>query len=54
MILVKIKSDDKLKNNIGYFSVEDIKAEGHEINIFDYIDNETAPAHDVLTVKSFA
>ena len=54
MILVKIKSDDKLKNHIGYYSAEDIQAEGHQINIFDYIDNQTKPAHDILTVKSFA
>jgi hypothetical protein len=54
MILVKIKSDDKLKNNIGYFSPEDIKAEGHKIDILDYIDNETTHTHDILTVKSFA
>jgi hypothetical protein len=52
MILVKIKPDDKLKNQIGYFSSEDIEAEGHNINILDYIDNEVTRTHDILTGKS--
>ena len=52
MILVKIKPDDKLKNQIGYFSSEDIEAEGHNINILDYIDNEVTHTHDILTGKS--
>jgi hypothetical protein len=52
MILVKIRSDDKLKNQIGYFPSEDIEAEGHNLNILDYIDNEITDTHDILTGKS--
>lgn len=52
MILVKIKSDDKLKNQIGYFSSEEIEAEGHNLNILDYIGNEITHSRDILTGKS--
>jgi hypothetical protein len=52
MILMKIKPDDELKNKIGYFSPQDIEAEGHNINIMNYIRNEITHTHDILTAKS--
>jgi hypothetical protein len=51
IVLKKIKPDDALKNKIGYFSPEEIKAEGHSINILNYIDNEVKSTYDVLTAK---
>ena len=52
IILKKIKPDDELKDRIGYFSSEEIKAEGHSVNILDYIDNEIKNSHDILKVES--
>lgn len=52
IILKKIKPDDELKDKLGYFSPEEIKAEGHTINILNFIDNEIKNAYDILTVKS--
>jgi len=54
IILKKIKPDDELKDRIGYFSSEEIKAEGHGINILDYIDNEITNNHDILKVESIS
>ena len=51
IILKKIKADDELKYKIGYFSSEEIKTEGHGIDILSYIDNEIKNTHDILTVK---
>jgi hypothetical protein len=51
IVLKKIKPDDALKNKIGYFSPEEIKAEGHSINILNYIDNEIKSTHGILTAK---
>ena len=52
IILKKIKPDDELRDRIGYFSPEEIKAEGHSINILDYIDNEIKNNYDILKVES--
>ena len=54
IILKKIEPDDPLKNNIGYFSAEEIEAEGHSINILNHIDNEIKSTQDVLTAKPFS
>ena len=51
MILKKIKSDDALKNKIGYFTAEEIKAEGHPIDIIKHLDNEIQNPHGILTTK---
>ena len=52
IILKKIKPDDELRDKIGYFSPEEIKAEGHRFNILNYIDNEIRNSYDTLSVKS--
>jgi hypothetical protein len=51
IVLKKIKQDDALKNKIGYFSPEEIKAEGHSIDILNCIDNEINNTSDILTAK---
>lgn len=51
IVLKKIKPDDPLKDKIGYFSPEEIKAERHSIDILNYIDNEIKNTYDILTVK---
>jgi len=52
IILKKIRPDDELKDRLGYFSPEEIRSEGHSINILDYVDNEIKNTDDILTVKS--
>jgi hypothetical protein len=52
LILKKIKPDDGLRYKIGYFAPEEIKAEGHSIDILNYIDNEIKTNYDILTIKS--
>jgi hypothetical protein len=52
MLLKKIKADDDLKFKIGYFAPEEINAEGHRIDILDYIENEISQANGVLMTKS--
>jgi hypothetical protein len=52
MVLKKIKSDDALKNKIGYFTPEEIKAEAHPIDIIKHLDNEIQNPHGILTIKS--
>jgi len=52
IILKKIKPDDELRDRIGYFSPEEIEAEGHSINILNNIDNEIKSKHDILKAKS--
>ena len=51
IILKKIQPDDELKDKLGYFAPEEIKAEGHGIDIMNYIDNEIKDHYDILTVK---
>ena len=52
ILLKKIEAGDALRDKLGYFSPEEIKAEGHEIDILGYIDNRIKSAHDVLSAKS--
>ena len=52
MMLKKIKSDDDLKNKIGYFTPEEITAEDHPIDIIKHLDNEIQNPHGILTIKS--
>ena len=52
IVLKKINQDDELKDKIGYFSPEEIRSEGHDVDIIDYIDNEVKNNYDILTVKS--
>ena len=51
ILLKKIDHSDPLRDKLGYFSSEEIKAEGHGIDILHYIDNRTKSAQDVLSVK---
>ena len=51
IVLKKIRHQDALKDKLGYFSPEEIKAEGHSVNILDYIDNEIKTTHGILTAK---
>lgn len=37
--LVKIRADDERKHKIGYFSPEEIRSEGHQIDPLNYIDD---------------
>ena len=52
VILEQIKPDDALIDNLGYFSPEEIKAEGHGVNILDYINNEIKNTYDIMRVKA--
>jgi hypothetical protein len=52
IILKKIKPEDELIERLGYFSPEEIKAEGHSIDILNYIDNEIKNPFETLRVKS--
>ena len=52
ILLKKINAADELKYKIGYFSPQEIKAEGHDINILDYIDNEITHTDGVLMAKT--
>jgi hypothetical protein len=52
VILKKIKPEDELRESLGYFSPEEIKAEGHSIDILNYIDNEIKNPFETLRVKS--
>ena len=52
IILKKIKPGDELKERLGYFSPEEIEAEGHRMNILSYIDNDIKNNFDILTIKS--
>lgn len=52
IVLKKIKEGDELKDKIGYFSPDEIRSEGHDIDIIIYIDNEIKKNYDILTVKS--
>ncbi len=52
IVLKKIKEGDELKDKIGYFSPDEIRSEGHDIDIINYIDNEIKNNYDILTVKS--
>jgi hypothetical protein len=49
ILLKKIQADDKLKYKIGYFSPEQINAEGHDRDIVTDIQNEITDASGVLT-----
>jgi hypothetical protein len=49
ILLKKIKANDELKFKIGYFSPEEINAEGHGIDIVNDIQNEIADHRSVLT-----
>ncbi len=52
ILLKKIEHGDALRDKLGYFSPEEIKAEGHGIDILRYIDNRTKSAHDILSAKT--
>jgi hypothetical protein len=52
ILLNKIEHGDPLRGKLGYFSPEEIAAEGHGIDILRYIDNRTKGAHDILSAKS--
>ena len=52
ILLKKIEHGDALRDKLGYFSPEEITAEGHRIDILQYIDNRTKSAHDILSAKS--
>jgi len=51
ILLKKIRQDDGLRNKLGYFSTDEITAEGHDMDIFKYIDNRTKTAHHILSAK---
>jgi len=51
IILKKIKPDDDLREKLGYFAPEEIKAEGHGLDIMNYIANEIENHYDILTVR---
>ncbi|MFH1349727.1 MAG: hypothetical protein ABII26_02205 [Pseudomonadota bacterium] len=51
-VLKKIRPDDEVRDKLGYFSPEEISAEGHPINILNYIDNEIETGDGILTSKS--
>ena len=51
ILLKKIRQDDELKNHLGYFSPDEIIAEGHDRDILRYIDNRTKTAHHILSAK---
>ncbi|MCP4349018.1 MAG: hypothetical protein GY795_26355 [Desulfobacterales bacterium] len=53
MILKKIRQDDELKDRIGYFSPQEIEAEGHDANLLDRINNEIKNPCDILAAKPF-
>ena len=50
-ILNKIKADDPLKDHIGYFTTEEIRAEGHRKDILGCIDNQVTGDGDILSVS---
>ena len=49
VVLCKIQFDDPLKDKLGYFTPEEIEAEGHRVDILNYIDNNLRNSFDVLT-----
>ncbi|KPJ76186.1 MAG: hypothetical protein AMJ54_12540 [Deltaproteobacteria bacterium SG8_13] len=50
-ILNKIEADDQLRDHIGYFTAEEIRAEGHRIDILRCIDNRVPGAGDLLSAS---
>ena len=52
ILLKKIKADDELKHKIGYFSPQEIEAEGHGMDIVNSIRNEICHPDGVLIAKS--
>jgi len=51
LFLKKIKTDDELKDKIGYFPPDEINSEGHGVDILKCIDNEIKNNSDILTAK---
>ncbi|MFH1489382.1 MAG: hypothetical protein ABII06_10795, partial [Pseudomonadota bacterium] len=51
ILLKKIKADDALKYKLGYFTPEEIKAEGHGMDIPAYIDNRLKDSREILSVR---
>jgi len=52
ILLKKIEADDELKFKIGYFSPQEIEAEGHSIDMVHSIRNEIAASNGVLVANS--
>ena len=52
LLLKKIKADDELKPKIGYFTPQEIEAEGHGMDIVNSIRNEISQADGVLVTNS--
>ncbi len=52
ILLKKIKADDELKFKIGYFTPQEIEAEGHGVDIANSIRNEIAAGDGVLEANA--
>jgi hypothetical protein len=52
ILLKKIKADDELKFKIGYFTPQEIEAEGHGVDIANSIRNEIAASDGVLEANA--
>jgi hypothetical protein len=49
-LLIKIRSEEALSYSLGYFTTEEIRTEGHGIDIMDSIANKVGEASDILDV----
>ena len=52
ILLKKIKADDELKFKIGYFTPQEIEAEGHGVDVANSIRNEIAASDGVLEANA--
>ena len=52
LLLKKIKADDELKHKIGYFTPQEINAEGHSVDIVNSIRNEINQIDGILVTNS--
>jgi len=52
ILLKKIKADDELKFKIGYFTPQEIEAEGHGVDVANSIRNEIAANDGVLEANA--
>lgn len=51
-ILWKIRPDHPLREKLGYFTKEEIESEGHELPVWQYIENRVKTPRNILCVQN--